>query len=191
MTGCGNSIDTSEPGVLRMVLDSLRYWVTEMGVDGFRFDLVSTLLRDERHHVDQEHPFKTALRNDPVLSGVKLIAEPWDMGPYGYQFGAFGRGWSEWNDRYRNHVRDFWRGETHGVSEFALRLSGSPDIFDRDGRPTTRVSTSSPLMTASPCATWSPTTSSTTAPTASRIGTEPRTTGPGTAGSKGRPTMRR
>ena len=136
VTGCGNSVDTSEPGVLRMVLDSLRYWVTEMGVDGFRFDLVSTLLRDERHHVDQEHPFKIALRDDPVLSRVKLIAEPWDMGPYGYQLGGFGPGWSEWNDRFRNHVRDFWRGNTHGVSELALRLSGSPDIFDRDGRPT-------------------------------------------------------
>ena len=115
VTGCGNSVDTSEPGVLRMVLDSLRYWVTEMGVDGFRFDLVTTLLRDERHHVDQEHPFKVAIRDDPVLSKVKMIAEPWDMGPYGYQVGAFGPGWSEWNDRFRNYVRDFWRGNTHGV----------------------------------------------------------------------------
>ena len=138
VTGCGNSVDTSEPGVLRMVLDSLRYWVTEMGVDGFRFDLVTTLLRDERHHVDQEHPFKVAIREDPVLSQVKMIAEPWDMGPYGYQVGAFGPGWSEWNDRFRNYIRDFWRGNTHGVSELAQRLSGSPDIFDRDGRPSQR-----------------------------------------------------
>ena len=129
VTGCGNSVDTSEPGVLRLVLDSLRYWVTEMGVDGFRFDLVTTLLRDEQHHVDQEHPFKVALREDPVLSGVKLIAEPWDMGPYGYQVGGFGEGWSEWNDRFRNYVRDFWRGNTHGVAELAQRLVGSPDIF--------------------------------------------------------------
>jgi pullulanase/glycogen debranching enzyme len=90
VTGCGNSVDTSEPGVLRMVLDSLRYWVTEMGVDGFRFDLATTLIRDERHHVDQDHPFKQAIREDPVLSQVKIIAEPWDMGPYGYQVGAFG-----------------------------------------------------------------------------------------------------
>ncbi|HZA03464.1 MAG TPA: glycogen debranching protein GlgX [Propionibacteriaceae bacterium] len=137
VTGCGNSVDTSEPGVLRLVLDSLRYWVTEMGVDGFRFDLVSTLLRDERHHVDQNHPFKRAMRSDPVLSGVKLIAEPWDLGPYGYQVGAFGPGWSEWNDRFRNFVRDFWRGNTHGVAELALRLTGSPDIYDRNGRATT------------------------------------------------------
>jgi glycogen operon protein len=129
VTGCGNSVDTSEPGVLRLVLDSLRYWVTEMGVDGFRFDLVTTLVRDDRHHVDQDHPFKQALREDPVLSQVKLIAEPWDMGPYGYQVGAFGAGWSEWNDRFRNYVRDYWRGNTHGVAELAQRLVGSPDIF--------------------------------------------------------------
>ena len=137
VTGCGNSVDTSEPGVLRMVLDSLRYWVTEMGVDGFRFDLASTLIRDERHHVDQDHPFKHAIREDPVLSRVKIIAEPWDMGPYGYQVGGFGPGWSEWNDRFRNHIRDFWRGNTNGVGELAQRLTGSPDIFDRDGRPAT------------------------------------------------------
>jgi glycogen operon protein len=134
VTGCGNSVDTSEPGVLRMVLDSLRYWVTEMGVDGFRFDLLSTLIRDERHHVDQDHPFKRAIREDPVLSQVKMIAEPWDMGPYGYQVGGFGPGWSEWNDRFRNHIRDFWRGNTHGVGELAQRLTGSPDIFARGGR---------------------------------------------------------
>jgi glycogen debranching enzyme len=134
VTGCGNSVDTSEPGVLRLVLDSLRYWVTEMGVDGFRFDLVTTLLRDERHHVDQEHPFKQALREDPVLSQVKLIAEPWDMGPYGYQVGAFGDDWSEWNDHFRNYVRDFWRGNSHGVAELAQRLAGSPDLF-RDRAP--------------------------------------------------------
>ncbi|HEU4909629.1 MAG TPA: glycogen debranching protein GlgX, partial [Propionibacteriaceae bacterium] len=137
VTGCGNSVDTSEPGVLRMVLDSLRYWVVEMGVDGFRFDLVTTLIRDERHHVDQDHPFKQAIREDPVLSQVKIIAEPWDMGPYGYQVGAFGPGWSEWNDRFRNHIRDFWRGNTNGVGELAQRLTGSPDIFDRDGRAAT------------------------------------------------------
>ncbi|HET9871079.1 MAG TPA: glycogen debranching protein GlgX [Propionibacteriaceae bacterium] len=135
VTGCGNSVDTSQPGVLSMVLDSLRFWVTEMGVDGFRFDLVTTLIRDDRHHVIHDHPFKAALREDPVLSKVKIIAEPWDMGPYGYQVGAFGNGWSEWNDRFRNYVRDFWRGNVGGVSELAARLSGSPDIFDHDQRP--------------------------------------------------------
>jgi glycogen operon protein len=135
VTGCGNSVDTSEPGVLQMVLDSLRYWVTEMGVDGFRFDLVTTLVRDEKHHVDQNHAFKQALLADPVLSKVKMIAEPWDMGPYGYQVGEFGEGWSEWNDKFRGFVRDFWRGNVHGVNELAVRMAGSADIFDRDSRP--------------------------------------------------------
>ncbi len=137
VTGCGNSVDSSEPGTLRLIIDSLRYWVTEMGVDGFRFDLVTTLLRDRHHHVDQRHPFKEILRTDPVLSKVKLIAEPWDLGPYGYQVGSFGDDWSEWNDRFRNHVRDFWRGNTHGVGELAQRLVGSPDIFDYQNRPAT------------------------------------------------------
>ncbi len=137
VTGCGNSVDTSQPGVLQMVLDSLRYWVTEMGVDGFRFDLVTTLVRDQRHHVDPHHAFKRALLADPVLSRVKMIAEPWDMGPYGYQVGAFGEGWSEWNDKFRGYLRDFWRGNVHGVAELAVRMAGSADIFDRDGRPAT------------------------------------------------------
>lgn len=136
VTGCGNSVDTSHPGVLNMVIDSLRYWVTEMGVDGFRFDLATTLIRDENHHVDQEHEFKRRVANDPVFDDIKMIAEPWDMGPYGYQVGAWGRGWSEWNDRYRGFMRDYWRGATQGVRELAARLSGSPDIFDNDGRPT-------------------------------------------------------
>ncbi|WP_217428288.1 glycogen debranching protein GlgX [Microlunatus speluncae] len=137
VTGCGNSVDTSNPGVLRMVLDSLRYWVSEMGVDGFRFDLATTLLRDQRHHVDHDHPLLKAIAEDPVLVGTKIIAEPWDVGPYGYQVGAFGVGWSEWNDRFRNTVRDFWRGHTHGVRELATRLAGSQDLFDQDGREAT------------------------------------------------------
>ncbi len=134
VTGCGNSLDTSEPGVQRLVMDSLRYWVTEMGVDGFRFDLATTLIRDHEHHVDQEHPLKLAMAADPVLQGVKLIAEPWDVGPYGYQVGQWGPAWSEWNDRYRGYMRDFWRGVPLGVQELATRLSGSPDIYDHDGR---------------------------------------------------------
>jgi len=118
-------------------MDSLRYWVTEMHVDGFRFDLVTTLLRDARHHVDQDHALKQLLHTDPVLSGVKIIAEPWDLGPYGYQLGRFGNGWSEWNDQFRNTVRDFWRGNSHGVAELAVRMVGSADLFDHDGRPAT------------------------------------------------------
>ncbi|MGV8848552.1 MAG: glycogen debranching protein GlgX [Propionibacteriaceae bacterium] len=134
VTGTGNSVDTSELGVQQMILDSLRYWVTEMGVDGFRFDLATTLIRDAKHHVDQEHQLKVAMQTDPVLQGVKLIAEPWDVGPYGYQVGAWGLDWSEWNDRFRGYVRDYWRGIANGVQELATRMSGSPDLYDHDGR---------------------------------------------------------
>lgn len=134
VTGCGNSVNTAHPMVLQLVLDSLKYWVTQMGVDGFRFDLATTLIRDENQHVDQNHAFKQALAADPVFEDVKLIAEPWDIGPYGYQVGAWGPGWSEWNDRFRDHARNFWRGAVNGVQELATRLAGSPDIFDRQGR---------------------------------------------------------
>lgn len=134
VTGCGNSVDTAHPGVLSMVLDSLRYWVTEMGVDGFRFDLASTLIRDSQHHVDQNHAFKQAIAADPVLSTVHMIAEPWDMGPYGYQVGNWGPGWSEWNDQFRNFFRDFWRGAAGDVRQLATRLCGSPDLFNKPGR---------------------------------------------------------
>ena len=137
VTGCGNSVDTAQPGVLQLVADSLRYWVSEMGVDGFRFDLVTTLIRDEHHQVDLHHPFQQLMRTDPVLSRAKIIAEPWDLGPYGYQVGSFGRHWSEWNDKFRNYVRDFWRGNTSGVAEMGQRLTGSPDVFDHHGRQAT------------------------------------------------------
>ncbi|MDU1589303.1 MAG: glycogen debranching protein GlgX, partial [Cutibacterium avidum] len=136
VTGCGNSVDTSHPEVLGLVLDSLRYWVTEMGVDGFRYDLATTLIRDKSHGVDQNHPFKQALVDDPVLNKVKHIAEPWDLGPYGYQVGAWGPHWSEWNDRFRNYIRDFWRGAVCGVEELATRLCGSPDLY---GQPISSV----------------------------------------------------
>ncbi len=134
VTGCGNSVNTAHPMVSRFVLDSLHYWVTEMGVDGFRFDLATTLIRDWYHHVDHQHQFKQRLASDPIFEGIKLIAEPWDIGPYGYQVGSWGPGWSEWNDRFRDHVRDYWRGSVHGVQELATRLAGSPDLFDRPGR---------------------------------------------------------
>jgi glycogen debranching enzyme len=134
VTGTGNSVDTSQPGVQRLVMDSLRYWVQEMGVDGFRFDLATTLIRDANHHVDQDHPLKAQMRSDPVLKDAKLIAEPWDIGPYGYQVGKWGPGWSGWNDQFRGYVRDYWRGHTSGVQELATRLSGSPDLYDHEGR---------------------------------------------------------
>ncbi|MDN5572116.1 MAG: glycogen debranching protein GlgX, partial [Propionibacteriaceae bacterium] len=137
VSGCGNAVDTSVPGVLDLVHDSMRYWVTEMGVDGFRFDLCTTLIRDEHHHVRQDHPFKQIAREDPAFADTIMISEPWDLGPYGYQVGRWGRGWAEWNDRYRGFTRDFWRGAVGGVEELATRLAGSADIFDHDGRPAT------------------------------------------------------
>ncbi|CAM2064596.1 Glycogen debranching protein GlgX [Sulfidibacter corallicola] len=132
-TGCGNTLDTCHPRVLQMIMDSLRYWVTEMGVDGFRFDLASTLGR-ERHGFDRGSGFFDAVRQDPVLAGVKMIAEPWDIGPGGYQLGGFPAGWAEWNDRTRDVVRRFWRGEEGFLPELARRLHGSSDKFEHHGR---------------------------------------------------------
>ncbi|HIW28484.1 MAG TPA: glycogen debranching protein GlgX [Candidatus Luteococcus avicola] len=134
VTGCGNSVDTSHPGVLNMVIDSMRYWVREMGVDGFRFDLATTLVRNRDHHVDQMHEFKQIISADPTFDGIKMIAEPWDVGPFGYQVGNWGLRWSEWNDQFRNFFRDFWRGSIGGVQTLATRMAGSPDIFNHDGR---------------------------------------------------------
>jgi len=137
VTGCGNSLDTAHPVVRQLVIDSLRYWVREMGVDGFRFDLATALVRSGSHHdVDPAHPLLAALASDPVLQRAKIIVEPWDLGAYGYRLGAFGPVASEWNDRFRDQVRDFWRGHG-GVAELGMRLAGSPDVFDRTGRPPT------------------------------------------------------
>lgn len=133
-TGCGNTLNVAHPQVLRLVLDSLRWWVETMGVDGFRFDLATTLGREE-HGFDPNGGFFDALRQDPVLAGVKLIAEPWDVGPGGYQLGNFPPGFAEWNDAYRDTVRRFWRGDAHSAQEFAERLLGSAGTFDRGGRP--------------------------------------------------------
>jgi len=135
VTGTGNSVDSSQPGVLTMIMDSLRHWVTEMGVDGFRFDLATTLLRDRDQAVQQRGTFHQVISSDPVLQKVKLIAEPWDVGPYGYQVGQFAGRWSEWNDQFRGYVRDYWRGQTHGVRELAERLCGSPNLFGDDRGP--------------------------------------------------------
>src|SRR5205807_7373430 len=119
--------------VLQLVMDSLRYWVTEMHVDGFRFDLATTLARGA-HAFDPASAFLAAVRQDPVVSRVKLIAEPWDVGPGGYQVGNFPPGWTEWNGKYRDCVRRFWRGDGGLVSEFATRLAGSSDLYQDDGR---------------------------------------------------------
>ncbi|CAA7619722.1 glycogen debranching protein GlgX [Magnetospirillum sp. UT-4] len=132
-TGCGNTLDLGHPRVLQLVLDSLRYWVSEMHVDGFRFDLTASLARDGFHY-DPGAAFFDAVGQDPVLSSVKLIAEPWDLGHGGYRVGGFPPGWAEWNGRYRDVVRRFWKGEGGMVPELASRLTGSADIFDHRGR---------------------------------------------------------
>jgi isoamylase len=132
-TGTGNTLNLTHPRVLQLVMDSLRYWVTDMHVDGFRFDLSTTLAR-EAPNFDPGSGFLDAVRQDPVLSRVKMIAEPWDVGPNGYQLGNFGPGWSEWNDRYRDSTRRFWRGDEGVLPELAARLAGSADFFDRRAR---------------------------------------------------------
>jgi isoamylase len=132
-TGCGNTLDARNPHVLQLLMDSLRYWVTEMHVDGFRFDLASALARS-MHDVDKLSAFFDVIQQDPVVSQVKLIAEPWDVGEGGYQVGEFPPLWTEWNGKYRDTVRDVWRGERHGVRELAYRLSGSSDLYQDDGR---------------------------------------------------------
>lgn len=128
-TGCGNTLRASHPQTLRMIMDSLRYWVSEMHVDGFRFDLTSALTRNSNHDVDLEGAFLTAVTQDPILRNVKLIAEPWDVGNNGYQVGSYPAPWSEWNDQFRDCIRDFWRGQSDGVSELGWRLTGSGDMY--------------------------------------------------------------
>ncbi len=132
-TGCGNTLDLTHPRVLQMTMDSLRYWVRDMRVDGFRFDLASSLGREARGF-DRGSGFFDAVRQDPELAKVKLIAEPWDVAPHGYQLGSFPSGWAEWNDRARDAIRRFWRGDSGQMSELAKRLHGSSDIFEHSGR---------------------------------------------------------
>jgi glycogen operon protein len=132
-TGCGNTLDMTHPNVLRLVMDSLRYWVMEMHVDGFRFDLASALAR-ELHAVDRLGAFFDIIHQDPVLSQVKLIAEPWDLGEGGYQVGNFPVLWAEWNGVYRDTVRRFWKGDAGQAGSMAYRLTGSSDLYGQSGR---------------------------------------------------------
>lgn len=132
-TGTGNSLNVGNPHTLQLIMDSLRYWVLEMHVDGFRFDLAATLAR-EFYEVDRLAAFFELVQQDPVVSQVKLIAEPWDIGPGGYQVGNFPPQWTEWNGKYRDTVRDFWRGEPSTLGEFASRLTGSADLYEHSGR---------------------------------------------------------
>jgi len=132
-TGTGNTLNASLPNVLRLIMDSLRYWILEMHIDGFRFDLAATLAR-ELHEVDRLSSFFDIIYQDPVISQVKLIAEPWDLGEGGYQVGNFPPGWAEWNGKYRDCIRDYWRGADSMLAEFAMRFSGSPDLYQSDYR---------------------------------------------------------
>ncbi len=132
-TGTGNTLNVMMPNVLRLIMDSLRYWVLEMHIDGFRFDLASTLAR-ELHEVDRLGSFFDIIHQDPVISQVKLIAEPWDIGEGGYQVGKFPPGWAEWNGKYRDCLRDYWRGADSMLGEFAQRFTGSPDLYQNDYR---------------------------------------------------------
>jgi isoamylase len=132
-TGTGNTMNMRHPHVLQLLMDSLRYWVSEMHVDGFRFDLASTLAR-ELHDVDKLSAFFDLIQQDPVVSQVKLIAEPWDVGEGGYQVGNFPALWSEWNGKYRDHIRDYWRGEDASLAEFGYRFTGSSDLYESTGR---------------------------------------------------------
>ncbi len=132
-TGTGNSLNAGNPHTLQLIMDSLRYWVTEMHVDGFRFDLAATLAR-EFYEVDKLSAFFELVQQDPIVSQVKLIAEPWDCGPGGYQVGNFPPQWTEWNGKYRDTVRDFWRGEPSTLGELASRLTGSSDLYENTGR---------------------------------------------------------
>jgi len=132
-TGCGNTLNLNHPRVLQMVLDSLRYWVTDMHIDGFRFDLATSLARDADGY-NSRSAFLGAVGQDPVLSQIKLIAEPWDIGPGGYQLGAFPAPWLEWNDKYRDTIRRYWRGDEGLLADFASRVSGSADMFNHSGR---------------------------------------------------------
>src|SRR5207248_736071 len=132
-TGCGSSVNLKHPRVLQMVMDSLRYWVEVCHVDGFRFDLATTLARGP-NGFDRNSAFFTAIRQDPVLASVKLVAEPWDLGLGGYQVGAFPSQWSEWNDRYRTAMRRYWAGEGSLIGEVSSRMTGSSDLFNHDGR---------------------------------------------------------
>ncbi|HZJ31971.1 MAG TPA: glycogen debranching protein GlgX [Vicinamibacterales bacterium] len=132
-TGCGNTLNMQSPQVLQLIMDSLRYWIEEMHVDGFRFDLASTLAR-ELYEVDRLGAFFDIIHQDPVISQVKLIAEPWDLGAGGYQVGNFPVLWTEWNGKYRDAMRAFWKGDDRGVAELATRIAGSNDLYERSGR---------------------------------------------------------
>jgi isoamylase len=188
-TGCGNTPEHAPPAGLQLIMDSLRYWVLEMHVDGFRFDLASALAR-ELHEVDRLGAFFDIIHQDPVLSQVKLIAEPWDLGEGGYQVGNFPPGWTEWNGRYRDTVRDYWRGEPGAmIGELATRLTGSSDLYEeRRAQPVRQHQLRHRPRRLHPARPGQLRTRSTTRPTARTTATARTTTAAGTAASRDRPT---
>lgn len=133
-TGCGNSFNLGHPRVLQLVMDSLRYWAEKVQIDGFRFDLATTLARDDNNQYTINSDFLATVQQDPTLQRLKLIAEPWDLGPGGYQVGSFRPGWAEWNDKFRDTVRRFFKGDTHQASDFAYRVTASSDVYQNRGR---------------------------------------------------------
>jgi len=185
-TGTGNSLNTCHPQTLKLITDSMRYWAEEMHVDGFRLDLATTLGRQSRDF-DPRAAFFQIVHQDPVLSRRKLIAEPWDVGEGGYQLANFQVLWAEWNDRYRDAVRRYWKDENASVGELGYRLTGSSDLYQSSGR----ASTMSLRTMASPCRIWSATTRSTTRPTARPIETAPTRTTLGISVRKARPRTRK
>ena len=190
-TGTGNTLNVRHPQVLKLIMDSLRYWVQEMHVDGFRFDLAAALAR-ELHDVDRLSAFFDIINQDPVISQVKLIAEPWDVGEGGYQVGKFPPLWAEWNGQYRDAVRRYWKGDDGQLAELGYRLTGSSDLYQRDGRhPTASIN----FVTAHDGFTLQRsgelTTTNTTKPTAKKIATAPTTIIPRTTARKARLTIPR
>ena len=181
--GCGNCLALDRPHVVALAVAALRRWMEWGGIDGFRFDLATALGR-RASGFDAHAPLLAAIAEDPVLATAKLIAEPWDIGPGGYQLGAFPDGWGEWNDRFRDATRRFWRGDARMRGELATRLAGSHDMFARRRRAVATASISSSPTTASRSPTSSPTRTSTTRPTARTTATAPTTTTPGTTASR-------
>ena len=190
-TGCGNTLNMRDPRVLQLIMDSLRYWVTEMHVDGFRFDLASALAR-ELHEVDRLGAFFDIIQQDPVISQVKLIAEPWDLGEGGYQVGNFPPGWTEWNDKYRDTMRSYWKGDGGIIGEFAQRLTGSSDLYERERPQASREHQLHHLPRRLHAArSRELQREAQRGESAKTIATAPTTTGHGTAASKARPTIPR
>ena len=183
-TGTGNTLNMRHPQSLRLIMDSLRYWVTRDARRRLPVRPRGDAAR-ELHDVDRLSAFFDLIQQDPVVSQVKLIAEPWDVGEGGYQVGNFPPLWSEWNGKYRDTVRDFWRGTDQTLAEFAYRFTGCSDLYEAARAGPSRASTSSPRTTGSRCAIWSPTTTSTTRPTARTTATARATIDRGTAASKG------